>query len=99
VRINEDVAPEPLSGIGDMFVAEWVPTMVRVVITTNQASLRVPLSDVNTVVQGLVFDIAIVNNGRVVRRAKDCSYSSGGIEVRKHQIVYSNATFNGIMTE
>ena len=41
VRMNDDYSPEPASGIGDIHVQEWVPTMARHNISIQAMVLNV----------------------------------------------------------
>ena len=40
ITAQDDYAPEPLSGIGDIHVHEWVPTMARYTIAVDRMVLR-----------------------------------------------------------
>lgn len=104
IRFQEDYQPTEASGVGNINVQEWVPTMARYVISTRFMVLNVqslysvgaaPV-DGDGALQGLVFDIQIMdrNTGALLRKYVGCSYASGTIEVTKHQIVVSDAQFN-----
>lgn len=106
VRPSDDYGPEPASGIGDIHVQEWVPTMARHTISVSKLALRntslmkaglVPENG-EAVLKGNVFDIEVFDRttGEVLRKYIDCSYASGDIEVTKHAIIASNATFNAL---
>ncbi len=104
VRANDDYAPAPSSGIGDIHVQEWVPTMAHyvlsiqsmVLIKKNLRNQGIIPENADAVLQGNVFDIVeqSKDSGAVVRKYMGCSYASGDTEVTKHAIVMSSATFN-----
>jgi len=106
VRLNDDYSPEPASGIGDIHVAEYVPTMARHALSVsymvlNRNSMREQgISAVNgdDVLRGLVFDIETQDKdtGEILRKYVGCSYASGDMEVSKHAIVMANAQFNAL---
>ncbi|ECZ5235213.1 TPA: hypothetical protein ACNEJR_003651 [Escherichia coli] len=103
---NDDYAPEPASGIGDIHVQEYVPTMARHSLSVsamllNKSQLQsagiVPENG-DAVLQGLVFDIEQYDNltGVLLRKYTGVSYASGSIETTKHAIVTSSAQFNAL---
>lgn len=106
VRLNDDYSPEPASGIGDIHVQEWVPTMARhnlsvSAMVLNVGSLRdagVAMENGDAVLQGLVFDIEVFSkdDGQSLRKYTGCSYAGGDMEITKHAIVMSSATFNAL---
>lgn len=67
LRCNDDYAPEPASGIGDIHVQEYVPTMARHTVTTSQAvlykeslrSVGISLENGDDALKGMVFDITV----------------------------------------
>ncbi len=100
LRASDDYSPEPASGIGDIHVLEYVPTMARHSLSVsamvlNIGSLRaagVAAENGDGVLQGLVFDVVVVSkdDGSVLRKYVSCSYASGDIDVQKHQIVLNS---------
>ena len=109
VDCQEDMSPEPASGIGDISVVEWVPTMARYTVhieemVLNAGSLRgagVTPGTADDVLKGNVFDLVFVATGDLgesglARVIKSCSYASGSVQIRKHAIVISSAVFNAI---
>lgn len=104
IRFSEDYAPTEASGVGNIKVQEYVPTMARYQVTTQFMVLilgsmfTAGIAPVNSdvVLQGLVFDIEILDaaTGQSLRKYMGCSYASGDIQVSKHQIVVTSATFN-----
>jgi hypothetical protein len=104
LRFTEDYGPTEASGVGNIHVQEWVPTLARLTVTTRWMLLYkqsmynagiVP-TDGDGALQGVVFDIEILDKatGNTLRKYIGCSYASGDIEVTKHQIVVTSATFN-----
>ena len=106
VRMNDDYSPEPASGIGDIHVQEYVPTMARHSLSIssmvlNKGSMReagITMENGDAVLQGLVFDIESFDKdtGESLRKYMGCSYASGDLEVQKHAIVMASATFNAL---
>ena len=107
VQVSDDYSPEPASGIGDIHVTEWVPTMARHTITCDsmvllKENLRqagIAAENGDDVLQGNTFDIVIyakAPNAGVLRTYQKCSFASGQSSVQKHSIVTMNATFNAI---
>lgn len=106
ISMNDDYAPDPASGIGDIHVQEYVPTMARHTLSVsamllNKSQLQavgiVPENG-DAVLQGLVFDIEQYDKltGELLRKYTGVSYASGSIETTKHAIVTSNAQFNAL---
>lgn len=106
VRMNDDYSPEPASGIGDIHVQEYVPTMARhnlsiSAMVLNRGSLReagIASENGDAMLQGLVFDIEVYSkdDGTLLRKYLGCSYASGDSEVSKHAIVMNSGTFNAL---
>lgn len=106
LRMSDDYSPEPASGIGDIHVAEYVPTMARHVINVSSMVLftgamreaGVAMENGDAVLEGIVFDIAVESkdDGTLLRKYTGCSYASGDIEIQKHAIIVSNAVFNAL---
>ncbi|ELN0682956.1 hypothetical protein RY654_003225 [Escherichia coli] len=106
ISMNDDYAPDPASGIGDIHVQEYVPTMARHTLSVSamllnksqlQAAGIVPENG-DAVLQGLVFDIEQYDKltGALLRKYTGVSYASGSIETTKHAIVTTNAQFNAL---
>lgn len=106
ISMNDDYAPDAASGIGDIHVQEYVPTMARHSLSVSamllnksqlQAAGIVPENG-DAVLQGLVFDIEQYDKltGALLRKYTGVSYASGSIETTKHAIVTSNAQFNAL---
>ena len=106
VRANDDYSPEPASGIGDIHVQEYVPTMARHTISVSNMvlnanslrSLGLAAENGDAMLKGLVFDFVSMDKdtGAVLRKYVGCSFASGDIEISKHQIVMSNAQYNAL---
>ncbi|EAO3412082.1 hypothetical protein D0Q53_20490 [Salmonella enterica] len=106
ISCNDDYAPEPASGIGDIHVQEYVPTMARHSLSVSamllnksqlQAAGIVPENG-DAVLQGLVFDVEQYDGltGVLLRKYSGVSYASGSIETTKHAIVTTSAQFNAL---
>lgn len=103
IRSSDDYSPDPASGIGDIHVQEYVPTMARysIAISTmvlkkkNLRQLGLIPENADDMLKGAVFDILEQDKdtGQVLRKYIGCSYASGDTDVTKHAIVVSNATF------
>ncbi len=106
VRMSDDYSPEPASGIGDIHVQEYVPTMARHTLSVsnmvlNRGSLReagIAPENGDAVLQGLVFDIEVYSrdDGTLLRKYVGCSYAAGDVDITKHAIVMASATFNAL---
>lgn len=106
VRMNDDYSPEPASGIGDIHVGEWVPTLARHTITVSRLILETDkmrergifAENGDSVLEGLVFDIETYNrdDGSLMRKYVGCSYASGDMEVSAHQILIGSGQFNAL---
>jgi len=103
VRASDDYSPDPASGIGDIHVQEYVPTMARhslsvqnmVLIKDNMQAVGITPENGDAVLQGLVFDFEVYakTDGKLLRKYKGCSFASGDIDIQAHQIVVSSAQF------
>lgn len=106
VRMNDDYSPEPASGIGDIHVQEWVPTMARHSLTVSRMILEndkmrergIMSENGDAVLEGLVFDIETYSkdDGTLLRKYTGCSYASGDLEVSKHAILMGSGQFNAL---
>lgn len=98
-----DLSPEPGSGIGDIHVQEYVPTLARHTVHLTNMVLRATgrlsgaTENGDAALQGLVFDIMVVDkDGGLLRKLTQASFAQGSLEVRKHAIVSASATFNAL---
>lgn len=106
VRMSDDYSPEPASGIGDIHVQEYVPSMARhnlsvSAMVLNVGSLRaqgIAAENGDAMLLGLVFDIEVYSkdDATLLRKYRGCSYASGDLEVSKHAIVMNSGTFNAL---
>lgn len=106
LRASDDYSPEPASGVGDIHVQEYVPTMARHTLSVSQMTLRkksmrevgIALENGDDALKGLVFDIEVYekDTNELLRKYVGCSYASGDLDVSKHAIVASNATINAL---
>lgn len=103
VRMSDDYSPEPASGIGDIHVQEYVPTVARhtlsvqMMVLIKGALINAGLApeNGNAVLEGLVFDLEVYDKGTggLVRKYSGVSYASGDIEVNVHQIIVQSGQF------
>lgn len=106
VRMSDDYGPEPASGIGDIHVQEYVPTMARHTLAVSAMKLfkgdmrsaGITALDGDDVLDGKIFDILVLSkdDGTELRKYTGCSYASGDVDISKHQIIVSNAQFNAL---
>lgn len=106
VRMSDDYGPEPASGIGDIHVAEYVPTMARHSLNVSAMVLNrgamldagIAMENGDAVLQGIVFDIEVYSkdDGSLLRKYIGCSYASGDLDVSKHTIVMQSGMFNAL---
>jgi hypothetical protein len=108
VRMNDDYSPEPVSGIGDIHVLEYVPTIARHTLTCQQVmlktgtmrSLGITSENGDSVLQGLVFDVEVFDkdDGTLLKKYMGVSYASGDVEVQANAIVIASGQFNALDT-
>lgn len=106
VRMSDDYGPEPASGIGDIHVQEYVPTLARHVLNVSNMVLKkgalraagLTPENGDAILRGIVFDILSQDKdtGQVLRKYIGCSYASGDMDITKHAIVMSSAVFNAL---
>lgn len=108
LRPSDDYGHEPVSGIGDIHVQEYVPSMARhqisastmVLFSQNMRDAGIAMENGDAVLKGLVFDIAIYGkdpkNTGLLRKYMKCSFVSGDIEISKHAVVASNVQFSAL---
>jgi hypothetical protein len=103
VRMSDSYGHEPLSGIGDIHVAEHAPTLARHSVSVGYMALRstslyklgiVPENG-EQVLQGNVFDIEVFDKAtnEVLRKYLTCSFDSGDVEVTRNAIIGYNCQF------
>lgn len=106
VRGSDDYSPEPASGIGDIHVQEYVPTMARHTLSVSQmvlikgSLLEAGLAPENgeAILRGLVFDLEVYDkdSGVLLRKYTGVSYASGDIDINAHQIIVQSGQFNAL---
>lgn len=105
IRASDDYSPEPASGIGDIHVAEYVPTTARHTLSISQmvlysGSLRqlgASVENGDDALKGLVFDIVTMDkSGETLRKYSGCSFASGDLEITAHKILSSSCQFNAL---
>jgi hypothetical protein len=106
VRMNDDYSPEPASGIGDIHVQEYVPTMARHTLTVSRMILEndkmrergIFQENGDSVLEGLTFNIETYSkdDGTLLRKYTGVSYASGDVEVTKHAILIGSGQFNAL---
>jgi hypothetical protein len=106
VRANDDYSPEPASGIGDIHVQEYVPTMARHSLSVQQMVLikgamleaGIAMENGDDALRGLVFDLEIYSkdDGKLLRKYTGVSYASGDIDINAHQIIVTSGQFNAL---
>lgn len=106
VDMRDDLSPEPASGVGNIHVAEYVPTVARhtvnveemVLNTQSMLAAGIACENADQALQALVFDILVQDKdtGATLRKYVGCSYASGSVGVRKNAIVVSSASFNAL---
>jgi hypothetical protein len=99
---TEEYGIEPATGIGDIHVLEYVPTVARYnlsisVIALRKNSLRsqdiLPLNG-EDVLKGRVFDICIFskNGGPALLTYKSVTIGSAGVQINKNAIIMNNCS-------
>lgn len=101
LRCQDDYSPEPASGVGDIHVKEYVPTMARHTLSTSQAcmfvgSLRelgVSFENGDDALRGLVFDIAITD--RSTKSGNTVTYTNTDANAANGQVLrtYKGCSF------
>ncbi|MEX3764464.1 hypothetical protein [Paraburkholderia phenoliruptrix] len=108
VRMNDDYAPEGVSGIGDIHMIEYVPTVARHTLTCQQVVLKkssmrmagIAFENGDAALQGLVFDVEVFDkdDGTLLKKYMGVSYASGDVEISANAIVISSGQFNALDT-
>lgn len=106
LRASDDFGPEPASGIGDIHVQEYVPTMARHSLSAESIVLKrenlreagIALENGDAALDGMVFDIEIFDKdtGALLRKYTGCSPASSESSVNAHQIVMLNVQLNAL---
>ena len=106
VALHDDYSPEPVTGIGDIGVLEYVPTTARyslqieaIVLEKEQLrSAGITTTDGDDALLGRVFDIVVIakDTGEELRKYMGCSYASGDVRITANQVVSTSASFNAL---
>ena len=106
INANDDLSPEPASGIGDIHVQEYVPTMARHTLSVsamalNRGNLRelgILTENGDDALVGKVMDFIVYDkdSGDILRKYMGCSYASGSVNIQKHAIIITDAQFNAL---
>lgn len=106
VSLHDDYSPEPVTGIGDINVLEYVPTTARyslqieaIVLEKEQLrSAGITVTDGDDALLGRVFDIVVIakDTGEELRKYMGCSYASGDVRITANQVVSTSASFNAL---
>lgn len=106
INASDDMSPEPASGVGDIHVQEYVPTMARHTLSVsamalNRGSLReagILIENGDDALMGRVMDFIVYDkdSGEILRKYMGCSYASGSINIQKHAIIVTDAQFNAL---
>lgn len=103
---DENYGLEPVTQIGEIEVAEHVPTVARYSVNYSKMALikeqmraaGLEPENAATVLQGNVFDVVIYSKdtGKALRAWQGCSFDSGRIEVTANRVVSKNGVFRAI---
>jgi len=105
VRSSDSYGLEAVSGLGDIHVAEHVPTTAvhslsvqqLVLYTGSLRQLGLSLENGDDALKGRVFDIVTMDkNGEVLRKYTGCSYDSGDLEVSAHRAISASCQFKAL---
>ncbi|GAN83802.1 hypothetical protein F1645_16455 (plasmid) [Novacetimonas hansenii] len=99
---SDDYGLEPATGVGDIHVSEWVPTLARhtlsvrrmMLITQSLRNLGIATINGDNALQGLVFDILFFSrdSGEVMRKYVSCSWGRGAVDVSANRITMEEGT-------
>ena len=100
VRFSDSYGLEDASGVGDIHVQEHVPTKAVHSVSFSRMVMRVDKmrssgiipENGDVVLQGAVFDVCVYSRdtGLLLRKALNCSYDSGDIDVSANRIIVSS---------
>ena len=105
IRSSDSYGLQEASGIGDIHVAEYVPTTATHTISVQQLvlykgtlrQLGISLENGDEALKGTVFDIVTMDrNGEVLRKYTGCSYDSGDLEISAHRVISSSCQFKAL---
>lgn len=106
IRMNDSMALEAASGIGDIHVQEHVPTVANhslsvsmmVLVKGSMREAGILTENGDDALLGKVFDIEVFDkdSGELLRKYTGCSYDSGDLDVSAHRITMSSAQFKAL---
>lgn len=108
LRGSDDYGPDAVSGIGDIHVLEYVPTIARHSCSAAFVCIKQDLlirhgfipENGTAALRGLVFDIEVFDKrgGELIKKYIKCSYASGDVAFEAHAIIMRNVQFNALDT-
>lgn len=102
IRGTEGFGHEPASGIGDIRIREYVPSVARYTVTFSRMvlsaeklmALGIMPETARDAMRGKTFTISVFSkSGPLMRKWIDAVYDGGDMNVSAHRIVISDATF------
>ena len=103
VECSDDYGLDAATGIGDIHVQEYVPTVARHSLSVSNLALRISSmrqlgiipENGDAVLKGLVFDMVETDadTGAALRTYRGCSYSSGSTSIQANAIVMQSGQF------
>lgn len=100
LRCSDNFNPEPASGIGDIHVQEYVPTVAHHNLTAQAIIMKtgdlrtqgIVVENGDDALKGMVFDIEVFDKdtGALLRKYTGVSISSADTEIQAHQILMQN---------
>lgn len=108
MRCSDDYGLEPVSGIGDIHVQEYAPTVARHQLSVSFAALRrdflvkkgfVPENG-DGALKGLVFDVEVYDkrDNELLKKYMGVSYGSGDVSFDAHRVIMRNCSFMALDT-
>lgn len=107
LRTTDDYGYEPVVGVGDVHVKEYVPTVARHAISISKFLLTVEnavtagiiLENGNAAMVGNVFTIEIyAKSGPLLKKYINCVNTSSDLNVQANRLIVSDANFVGTDT-
>lgn len=106
VSLHESYNHEPVTGIGDIHVIEYVPTLasysvqIEAMVLEKEAlrSAKILTENGEDTLVGRVFDISVISkdSGEEIRKFSGCTYDSGDIRITTNQVVSTSAQFKAL---
>ena len=106
LNCTDNYGPQEASGIGDIHVQEYVPTLADhslqaesiVLISQNLRDAGIALENGDHALQGMVFDVAIFDKdaGVLLRKYTGVSVASCDTRVQAHQIIGLNVSMKAL---